>query len=93
MELKETNQIWEQQTAAAHSLQGLISFAEVALYFNSEEWDLLNPKQRRLYEDVMMDNHENVVSVASIWDQIVRRKEQTQSTEEVRSTVITRSGE
>ncbi|XP_066489027.1 putative zinc finger protein 56 [Tiliqua scincoides] len=59
-----------------------ISFTEIAVYFSSEEWALLHPCQRLLYETVMMENYENVIFVESVWDQIGRKKEQTQSSQQ-----------
>ncbi|XP_066471638.1 zinc finger protein 436-like [Tiliqua scincoides] len=74
------------EMAAARSDQGAISFAEIAVYFSSEEWALLSPCQRLLYETVMMENYENAIFVASFWNQIGRKKEQTQSSQQTAKT-------
>lgn len=44
-------------------LQMPISFAEIALHFSSEEYALLSPSQRHLYEEVTLENHQNVIFV------------------------------
>ncbi|XP_008822679.1 zinc finger protein 101 [Nannospalax galili] len=48
--------------------QDYVSFEELAVNFTQEEWDLLDPSQKTLYGDVMLETCRNFTAIGYEWE-------------------------
>ncbi|XP_035309451.1 zinc finger protein 431-like [Cricetulus griseus] len=52
----------------SHSMD-TVTYDSVCIKFTQEEWSLLDPSQKSLYKDVMLDTYRNLSAIGYIWEE------------------------
>eukprot|EP00073_Rattus_norvegicus_P035697 XP_008760845.1 PREDICTED: zinc finger protein 431-like [Rattus norvegicus] len=46
----------------------VLTYDDVHVNFTKEEWALMDPSQKSLYKDVMLETYRNLTAVGYIWE-------------------------
>ncbi|XP_062829404.1 zinc finger protein 347 isoform X2 [Anolis carolinensis] len=52
------------------SIQNPVTFEDVAVYFSTEEWDLLDPDQKALHAQIMTETH-GIMASLEVWTEVL----------------------
>ncbi|XP_059109768.1 zinc finger protein 431-like [Peromyscus eremicus] len=47
---------------------GAVTYEDVHVSFTREEWNLLDPSQKSLYKDVMVETYRNLTAIGYKWE-------------------------
>ncbi|CAH6785752.1 9030624G23Rik [Phodopus roborovskii] len=56
------------RTVTSRTAADAVTYDDVYIHFTQEEWALLNPSQKCLYTDVMLDTYRNLTTTGYIWN-------------------------
>ena len=45
-----------------------MTYDDVRVNFTEEDWDLLDPSQKSLYEEVMQETYQNITAIGYKWE-------------------------
>ncbi|XP_052037663.1 zinc finger protein 431-like [Apodemus sylvaticus] len=48
--------------------RGILTYEDVHVNFTQEEWALLDPSQKSLYKDVMLETYGNLTAIGYNWE-------------------------
>ncbi|XP_026642628.1 zinc finger protein 431-like [Microtus ochrogaster] len=46
-----------------------VTYDDVHVNFTEEEWNLLDPSQKNLYKDMMLETYRNLTTIGYIWEE------------------------
>ncbi|XP_060037639.1 zinc finger protein 124-like isoform X2 [Erinaceus europaeus] len=53
-----------------------VTYEDITVVFTQEEWTLLNPSEKKLYRDVLWENHRNFLSIGKLLEEHSTNKQQ-----------------